>query len=240
MRARHIALVASLLLSTACGATLVRGPTGWHEGERSYSIAPLDNGDLVPAGWTLKGYSQRKDGFRRDDSALYLALELDVRRMQDDGILGVQSYWLDEPDRAKRPEVLADRWFDRVVQNPKTDDEMASLFADVVPPLKMTATTEATQANGLNWRSSSSSTTALFGHNLKIERRETFAVTGGEASETTATLSPREAPPDRKLYLAILKPTAAGRYVVVAYANTPTMFDGGLAEATSFAHRIHF
>ena len=104
MRARHIALVASLLLSTACGATLVRGPTGWHEGERSYSIAPLDNGDLVPAGWTLKGYSQRKDGFRRDDSASYLALELDVRRMQDDGILGVQSYWLDEPDRAKRPD----------------------------------------------------------------------------------------------------------------------------------------
>jgi hypothetical protein len=218
-----------LLLSTACGATLTRGPTGWHESDRPYSIAPLTNGDLLPPGWKLARYSERQDGFRRDNDDAPFDLEL--RRREDDGVMVVLSYFVPEEDRQKRPEVLAERWLDRYVQQPRDDDSAIST-SGVVP----TTSSTSTASFGLH----SISATTLYGRNVQTDSRESFAVPGGDAVEVTTTLAPSGSPPDRRLYLAVLRQANGERYAVVAYGNTPSMFERGLPDAIAFAHRVHF
>jgi hypothetical protein len=232
MRFPWVPLAAPFLLAlVACGATLTRGPAGWHETATPYSITPLESGDLFPAGWALDGYEARKDGFRRNDTHSE-AFDFKLKRVEDDGVLLVAHYFLEDEDRAKRPEVLADRWIDRLVQNPKSDDGASDVFAPVIPKLEMTAT------GTVGLRSLSS--TEVRGRAVQVDLRGPFTVPAGEGAEITATLAPVGAPPDRRLYVALVKQMGGNRYAIVAYGNTPTMFEKGLADATSFAHRVHF
>ena len=114
----------------------------------------------------------------------------------------------------------------------KTRTRSTSSTPGVLPPLEITARTPA----GLGTRRS----TLLQGRDIQIEQRAPFAVPGGEGAELTATLSPVGSAPDRRLYLAILKGPADAKLTLVIYGNTVSMFDNGLADATAFAHRIHF
>jgi hypothetical protein len=217
--------------TAACGATLTRGPGGWHESRLTYSVAPLEGGALFPAGWKIEGYAQKEDGFRRETDK-WNAPDLELHRVEDDGILMVAGYTLKEEDLPKRAEVLADRWLDKVVQNPKEGDEDVEMFASVAPFIKKTATGSV----GLY----STSATVVSGHQVQTDRREPFTVPGGEGAELLTTLSPAGSSPDRRLYVAVIKQTNGEHYVVVAYGNTPPMFDKGVADATSFARRVHF
>jgi hypothetical protein len=223
-------VVASLLGLAGCGPTFTRGAAGWRESGLPYTIAPLPNGDLVPAGWTLDGFTTVSGGYRRDPVESSVDLQLD--RVEDDGVLVVKSYPLESDDAAKRPEVLLERWLDTVVEHPSADAD-PKLYDRVVPPIKTTAT------GSVGLRAIES--TVVSGRNVSFDKRETFSVPGGEAAEAWITAAPRGSPPDRRLYVVVQKQTSPElRYAVVAYGNTPSMFDGGLADATSFAHRIHF
>ena len=118
---RRAFAVVLLLVTASCGPTLTRGPTGWHESIVPYSVAPLADGALFAAGWGLRGYVTKDDGFRRDVPDVG-GPDFELVRVEDDGAMFVASYPLEEADRAKLPEVLADRWIARVVQNPSNGE----------------------------------------------------------------------------------------------------------------------
>ncbi len=220
-----------LLLSlTGCGPTLTRGPTGWRDSAFPFSIAPLDDGKLVPRGWALAEYTVKDEGFRREDTATDLA-DLELKRVEDDGAMLVVHYRIEDDDHSKLPEVFAERWLDRVVANPKDDEQLAK-FRAVVPKLETTAT------GTVGWHSVSETTVAAM--TMQVDSRETFSVPAGEGAELTVTIAPPGSPPDHRLYVAVLKPTAGKDYAVVAYGNTPAMFDGGLQDARALAHRLRF
>ena len=228
-----LALPLALLLA-ACGATLTRGPAGWHESPSPYSVAPLENGALFPAGWALDGYAVEKNGFRRTDDGP-ASPDFKLKRIEDDGVLLVTHDQLVDEDAAKRPDVLADRWIERIVRSPKTDDDATELFAPVVPRLETTAS--GTVGFGFG---APIVTTTTKGRTVQVDSRETFPLPGADGSELTATLAPLGASPDRRLYLAVIKQSGSSRYAVIAYGNTPTMFERGLADAAAFAHRLRF
>src|SRR5450631_2818649 len=105
MRSSRRALIPLLALALAvssCGATLTRGPTGWHEDRAAYSMTALPNGDLFPTGWRLDGYSVKSDGFARGRD-LRDDMDLRLLRTEDDGVVVITSLWLKEEDRQKRP-----------------------------------------------------------------------------------------------------------------------------------------
>jgi hypothetical protein len=228
----RFALPLLLSLVAGCGPTLTRGPTGWHDSAFPFSIAPLDDGALVSKGWRLAEYTATDQGFRREDTAQVTDLaDLELKRIEDDGALFVVHYTIDDDDRSKLPEVFAERWLDRIVANPK-DDMQAAKFRAVVPKLETTAT------GTVGWRSVSE--TILHGHTMQVDSRETFPVPACEAIGLTVTIAPPGSPPDHRLYVAVIKPTAGTDYAIVAYGNTPTMFDRGLEDARSFARRLRF
>lgn len=223
------ALLTALSLA-ACGPTLTRGPTGWHDSAFPFTVAPLDDGALVPKGWKLDAYTPKAQGFSRDEPD-GVGGDLRLKRVQDDGALVVAHYELEDDDRAKLPEVFVERWLDRVVVNPKDDDESAN-FKDVIPKVETTAT------GAVGWRPVTA--TVRSGHTTQVDARQTFSVPGCDAAEMTVTIAPPGSPPDRRLYVAVVKPKAGKDYAVVVYGNTPTMFDGGLEDARSLAHRLRF
>src|SRR5580693_7545683 len=132
MRASILGALPLVLLLVGCGATLPRGPSGWHGSPSPYSVAPLEGGALVPAGWAVHGYSTEKDGYRRGDDEPP-SLDLQLNRTEDDGVLLLTHDRLEEGDLGKRHDVLADRWVDHVVMNPKSDDPAIKLYASAVP-----------------------------------------------------------------------------------------------------------
>jgi hypothetical protein len=56
----------------------------------------------------------------------------------------------------------------------------------------------------------------------------------------TATLAPLGTSPDRRIYVAVVRRAGGSQYALVAYGNTPSMFEKGLADAAAFAHRLRF
>ncbi|HEY2510002.1 MAG TPA: hypothetical protein VGI39_04075 [Polyangiaceae bacterium] len=222
-------LLPALLLLAGCGATLTRGPNGWHESSNPYSIAPLQSGALVPTGWKLAFYTVKEGGFRRDDN-VDSPVDLELKRADDDGVLVVTHDRLDDDDQSKRPAVLAERWLDRIVRNPKSDDADLARYADVVPKL------ETTIEGSVGLRTISS--TMLRGRSVQMD--SSAALPSADGVEMTATLAPPGAAPDRRVYVAILKRTGSADCVLVAYGNSPSQFERGLADASAFARRVQF
>ncbi len=232
MKAPRRALAMFLLLASigACGPTLTRGPTGWHESTMPFTIAPLADGSLFAEGWGLRGYTLKDDGYRREAETVDGA-NLELIRSEDDGALFVASYPIDEADRNKLAEVLAGRWITRVVRSPLIDDNLVHDFEAVVPLRKTTASTP-------GWPPVTAS--VLSGRNVQIDQQSTFTVPGGDGAESTSTLSPPGSPADRRLYVAVIKQTGGERFVLVTYGNSVAAFDKGLPDATAFARRIRF
>jgi hypothetical protein len=214
-----------------CGPTLARGPEGWHEDHFNYFVTPLDDGNLFTAGWRLDNYKPTDGGFRRglqQDDRTHLKL----LRAQDDGALYLTSYPIAPEDQEKLPEVLADRWLDRIVRTPQTSDTDVTMFAPVVSRRVITATTQV----GLRTFTAES----VVGRSVTCDKRETFDVPRGHGAELTCSLAPPGSDVDRLLYLAVIKNEGGSLFALVVYGNTPTVFDAGLPDATSFAHRVHF
>jgi hypothetical protein len=191
----------------------------------------------VPDGWTVANYDAVADGYRktlRDDPR-----DLELKRKADDGILVLVTESLPEDAAEKKVEVLADRWLDQLVANPRNGadgteslDGRSGLYDDVLPKER----TIATARFGLVSRP-----LVEGGRDVQVTRRATFSVPNGEGAELEAALMGRGASaPDRSLFLAILRPNAGKHMVVVAYGNTPHMFAGGAEDASSLAHRIRF
>jgi hypothetical protein len=230
---RSIGLLLSaflLTLATACGPDVTRGANGWKVGGASYSIQPVADGGIMPQGWKLTNAEKAGDGFRRLPTS---ALDLEIRRSEDDGILVVATEGLPEDGVGKKLQVLAERWLQRVVIEPQ-DDGDNDAYADVVPPIVKTTRMQVGLRSG--------SAEAVNGRSVQAVRQEDFSVPGGGGYELDAQLVPAGAPgPDRRLYLAVLRSDhEASRVVVVAYANTPGMFDAGAAGAADLAHRMRF
>jgi hypothetical protein len=231
---RSIGLLLSALLltlATACGPDVTRGANGWKVAGAPYSVQPVADGGIMPQGWKLTNAETAGDGFRRSQAS---ALDLEIRRTEDDGILVVATEGLAEDGVGKKLQVLAERWLKRVVIEPQDDDSGNDAYADVVPPIVKTTRMQVGLRSG--------SAEALNGRSVQTVRQEDFSVPGGGGYELDAQLVPAGAPgPDRRLYLAVLRGDhEASRVVVVAYANTPGMFDAGAAGAADLAHRMRF
>jgi hypothetical protein len=223
-------VVAALLTLAACGPTLVRGAKGWQESSSPYAIAPTEGGSLLESGWLLEDYTAKDGGFRREN---YEPLpDLGFRRIEDDGRMLIVSETMEEADIAKLPQVFVDRWVARFVQKPDANDRQTDLYAPVLPVLETTIT------GSVGFTGTTA--TRIDGRSVQPEHQATFASPGTVGAEMIATLAPSGAQADRKLYLAIVKQTGGDRFVVVAYGNSPAMFDRGLADASSFARRIRF
>jgi hypothetical protein len=217
-----------LLLLIACGPTLTLGPSGWHEETTRYTVAPLDDGRLFTPGWYLVNYDSSGNGFRHHDE--FAGGDFSFRRREDDGAMLVFTESLEPVDRERLPEVLADRWIERVVTNPQTGDDWLFDFAPVVPPRETTARLN------LSFRSA----TIANGRTVEFKERTSFTVPGASVHELVAVLSVAGGAPGRGLYLAVAKPASPGSYVVLAYGNSLPRFQVGLDDARSFAHRLRF
>jgi hypothetical protein len=239
MRARVLVGLLGLvgLLCASCSPMLRRSTTGWKEEGTIYAIAATPEGRLVPDGWKIANYDAVDDGYRktlRDDQR-----DLELKRKEDDGVLVLVTELLPEDAAEKKAEVLADRWLDKLVSNPKsgaegaeTMDGRTGLYDDVLPKERTIATAQI----GLMQRSIVAS-----GHDVQVTRRAMFPVPNGEGAELEAMLTGRGlSAPDHALFLAILRPYAGRHMVVVAYGNTPHMFPGGVEDASNLAHRIRF
>jgi hypothetical protein len=218
-----------LLTLAACGPTLTRSPAGWRVDGAKYTIAPEAEDRLMPEGWVLANYNKSGDGFRKesqDDRR-----DFEIKRVEDDGILVLATEEVPSDAQGKKLEVLADRWFQRVVVAPKDDDE--DPYADVVPPLHDRKSVE------IGFHTATGDT--IRGRSVEITKKQEFTVPNGSGFEAEATLVPLGAPgPDRRLYLSVLRAANGGRLVVIAYANTPAMFDAGVSGASGLAHRVRF
>jgi hypothetical protein len=222
-------LVALGLLLTACGPTLTLGPNGWHEDSAAYTVAPLDDGKLFTPAWYLADYATKDQGYRHDDAS---ESDFTLKRREDDGVMVAYSNPLTGETREKAPEVLADRWVDRVVANPKSDDPWLDAYHEVVPTLEMTSEAHV----GLY----SASSHTVLGHDVQVLKREAFQVPGGTGAELVAKIGPKGANADRAVYVAVAKADKGDRYVILAYGNTVAQFEKGFDDARSFAHRVKF
>ncbi len=225
----YLSLLVSLL--AGCGPTLRQSATGWQVNGAAYWITPADGGRILPDGWTLSNYERSGDGFRKAQDDIR---DLAAKRDEDDGILVVARESIASEGAGKKLQVLAERWLQRNVVAPNDANwRDQALFEDVVPPLKSTATLQ----SGFHVATAEE----VHGRNVETTRQEDFTVPKGSGFEIEANLVPNGAQaPDRRLYLGVLRATTGQEIVIVAYANTPSMFAGGLGDAASLAHRVHF
>jgi len=224
-----LALLSFVLTLSGCGPTLVHTPKGWHVDGASYVIEADPSGRVMPAGWVLSNYEKAGEGFRKD--AQDDMRDLAFKRTEDDGLLILAVEHLDQDSLEKKLEVVAERWLQRVVMNP--EDVEDPVFEGIAPPIKTTMHV----SSGLRFATGES----IRGRNVDVKRRLAFEVPNGDGFELEANLVPGGAPgPDRALYLSVLRPTNVGIVVVIAYANTPSMFAAGTADAEGLAHRVRF
>jgi hypothetical protein len=226
--ARAFAFALALVL-TGCGPTLVHTPLGWKVNGAAYIIDPDAHGRVMPEGWILSNYETAGDGFRKD--SVDDPRDLAMKRNEDDGILILATESISSEDEGKKLEVLAERWLQRVVMNPEDGED--KVFEGIAPPL----TTTVHLQSGLTFGTGHTT----HGRNVDVTRRGEFAVRNGTGFELEANLVPGGATgPDRALYLGFVRSMSSGRLVVIAYANTPSMFASGTADASGLAHRVHF
>jgi hypothetical protein len=228
---RITACFALALSLSACGPTLVRTSNGWHDERAPYYVTPGSAGELMSSQWALVSH-ERKDGGYRQSTAAEYGDDLEFTRIEDDGMMIVVSDRLPAGSLGKLSGVLVDRWMDQNVVNP--DGDAYALYERLVRPLVSTTTVRGPMIYGAR-------ATQVSGRNAEVLRREDFDVPGGQATELVANLVPAGAPgPDLSLYLAVFKHAYRDEMILVGYSNTPNMFERGLPDAISFAHRLKF
>jgi hypothetical protein len=232
---RTLVVVIATIGLAACGPTLTRTSSGWHEESQRYYIEPTAQGHLLVKPWRIASHDRVGEGYRTslEDPSLVFT------RATDDGVLIVTGEYVDARDLEKSSGVLADRWLDQAVVHPERST--GGLYGALVPPIKTTAHTRHSFMAYPAPMVPRSTSTVYSGRTVEIVRRDDFTFPGGTATELTAKLTPVGAPePDLALYLAILRPAHAAEMLVVGYSNSPRLFNAGLADARGLAHRIRY
>ncbi len=203
-------------------------------------MKPLPNGALLPETWRLKNYEPSSDGSYAkaagDDRHDILAT-----RISDDGVMVVMSETLVEYGD-KSSDALLDRFVKEVLR-PAADGRETGDFPArpddydlAVSPVESTTKLHLFPVAAIEGVPLPS---------FRTVRRGAFDVGGGAVAEMEINRTPPEGgDADRKLYLAIARPTQPGAAhklaVVVLYANTPGGYAAGLTDVMDYVHRVTF
>ena len=187
----------------------------------------------MPDGWAIANY--KKSGDHLEKTEVNDVRDLVAKRTGDDGVVVLETEELKGDAANKKLEVIAEQWIRRVAVSPS--DDATARFDELIPPLVTVTKASLVTPSGPAFGEMETQ----HGRSAAVVSNADVAIPNGSGYEITTDLTPIGGQePDRRLYLAILKPSHGWRVVVVAYANTPAMFAGGAGDAAALARRVRF